>query len=320
MALTSLLLVGGAATFAAVSAGAAVQQTQPAPGALHLRFHRLSQSSVERVQVSGRYALLSLGKSSPRRFLLIDDRAGKNTSVRAPVGGCDPAAFGAPWIYCETGSGPKLYDIRVGRWRSFSCSVCSANLGQVDGIGVDWIWFQQGGHNPAAWFASIPGGRTYTWWPGGNTIPDLDSPMLVRKVCAPLQVPASWGPTLPPPFTFYGPFTTTITLQSPLGGRIGVYLERCGTNLHMPIATGYSYEPGGVIGNPRATLFYALDKGRATGVFLPGLRRFSFSLPIKTCSYSCSAALDARRLYVTDGRGHAWAAVFPSGPGRSSER
>jgi hypothetical protein len=52
-ALTTLLLVGGAATFAAISAGAAVQRTQPAPGALHLRFHRLSQNSVERVQVSG---------------------------------------------------------------------------------------------------------------------------------------------------------------------------------------------------------------------------------------------------------------------------
>jgi hypothetical protein len=119
-----------------------------------------------------------------------------------------------------------------------------------------------------------------------------------------------------PPFTFYGRFATTITLVSPVGA-IVIYLERCGTNLHMQLATGYSFEPGGVIGNTRVVASYALDQGRATGVFLPSLRRLSFSLPIKSCSYGCAARLDARRLYFTDGHGHAWAAAFPLGPARS---
>jgi hypothetical protein len=122
--------------------------------------------------------------------------------------------------------------------------------------------------------------------------------------------------SIPPPLTFYGTFATTITLLSPAGATV-VYVERCGTHLHMQLATGYSSEPGGVIGNPRVVAFYALDQGRATGVFLPSLRRLSFSLPVRSCSFSCAAQLDARRLYFTDGRGHGRAAAFPFGPARS---
>jgi hypothetical protein len=311
-----VLLACLAATVGPVSTDAASQPNVRAVVALHLRFKRLPYKNVTSVQVSGSYALLTLstGNGSSRQ-VLINDQTGRQTRITAP-NGCFIEAIGAPWIYCASESRPRLYDMRIGRWRSFSCGSCDITL-QVEGIGADWIWLLgESDHESHAYFASIPGGRRHTGWPGGNTIPDLDSPNLVHKVCSPLQVPASWDATYAPPFTFYGRFATTITLVSPVGA-IVIYLERCGTNLHMQLATGYSFEPGGVIGNTRVVASYALDQGRATGVFLPSLRRLSFSLPIKSCSYGCAARLDARRLYFTDGHGHAWAAAFPLGPARS---
>jgi hypothetical protein len=311
-----VLLTCLAAAVGPVSTDAASQPNVRAVVALHLRFKRLPYKNVKSVQVSGSYALLTLSTGNgSSRYVLVNDRTDTQTKITAPHG-CYIEAMGAPWIYCASESHPRLYDMRTGRWRSFSCRSCYVTL-QVEGIGADWIWLLgESDQGSKASFASIPGGRKHTGWRGGNTIPDLDSANLVHKVCSPLEVPAWWDPTYPPPFTFYGRFTTTTTLVSPVGA-IVIYLERCGTNLHMQLATGYSSEPGGVIGNPRVVAFYALDQGRATGVFLPSLRRLSFSLPVESCSYSCATSLDARRLYFIDGHGHAWAAAFPLGPARS---
>lgn len=147
-----------------------------------------------------------------------------------------------------------------------------------------------------------------------TTIADLNSRGLLHRVCPPLRVPpggplgGSYGGAPVPTLTFFGSFAVaTATYRSWL-------LERCGSNLHMPIGMTYENGPASPpVVSTHAALWQVIDPlglwhGQLAGVLLPSLRPFTAMLP--SGLQGLPPVLSAFRLYVR-GNGRVSAATIP---------
>jgi len=285
------------------------------------------------VWTSGRYALVSISSPTPyacaTSFMLIDDKTGKEKAIRES-GVEEVQAFGAPWILFLENGHYALYNIATKKTHSCRVSPCvSAPDGDALGyaLGSRWLdaFIQQPGpcgdgvHNGCGpiteSFYNIKTGRLrYTPSSSSTTIADLDSPRLFHRVCPPLQVPPApfagfvYGTTLFTPLAFYGSFAVaTATNRNWL-------LERCGSNLQMPI--GMTYQDGPVsppVASTHAVVWPVIDSigeshRQLAGVLIPSLRPFTATVPSNLTSL---LALTDFRVYVRGTDGGLWAATIP---------
>lgn len=298
-----IAIVTLAATLAMFAAPPAARAQPPTETVvLQLRFHAFAADVSPNARVSGQYALLTFSSSS--HVLLINDQNGRRTMITPPPG-CDFAdAFGRPWalFFCQD-RGYTLYNIYSRAWRTFPCCDNAWYSSRALAIGAHWALFDQnaecGNHpdqpcNPDYVYVHIPDGAKVRLGSPTSTDTDLDSPSLVRNLCRPLHGPA----------TFFGKFAVVAEAT-------GLYLERCGSPLQMPLVTG-GYA-GTMMGNMNAVAFCSFDKPQQyTGIFLPSLRRFTFSA---SNIFRCGGVLDSGRMYSFDANErHVLTAAFPSGP------
>jgi hypothetical protein len=292
------------------------------PQTLHLHFQRVVTGvgghCGSAVVTSGPFMLASLAKPGPQacasRFLLIDDRTGKRTVLR-PGGYTTVVSFGAPWILFDHNLRFELYNIATKRWRPLGCDGgCQPDGTFAYALGTNWLEFIVEGHQDCGDGIHFEcGPETYAFYnlrthrvrhglPQTSTrIDDLDWPTLVRKLCSPLRVPKDGS----------------LTLERRVGvltSRTGSFLERCGSQGHMPIDVHASDAPGGLLLTSSSTVLWQLLTpvgfwtGPINGVWLPSLRRFTALLPSSIDPTAALPVLDARRLYVVDGHGVLWGA------------
>ena len=138
----------------------------------------------------------------PGGLSLVDDQSGKSVLIRRPPCSLDAdETLDTPWIIASClGGQTVLYDIRSLAWHRFACDACDGGDGSDWlGSGSQWLLFaprcgaeHQLCSPPDYQFLSIPSGTVRDWqYTTNDTVPDLDSPSLVRKLCAPLRLPAT---------------------------------------------------------------------------------------------------------------------------------
>jgi hypothetical protein len=318
------------------SATAGNQAAAGAPVVLNLKFRLVVGSTTgacdDWVFTSETYALFALPNPThcPSRFLLIDDRTGSRRVIRMR-GFTIADAFAAPLILFQQNGNFVLYNIDTGSLRPAQCSRGCGPGPFAYALGTRWVEFfvQQTGscgdgvHNSCGpithTFYNIQTGQSRFQASQSDTmVADLDSRSLFHRVCRPLQAAptAPTGPTselaaLPPSLTFYGRFAIAINADRT------AFLERCGSNLHMPIDQPTQSGPLGLImASRRAVVWQTVDQnglwhGQFAGVLLPSLRPFTAQLPasIPNPGFLLSVR-DARDLYVLDGTGRVWRAAF----------
>jgi hypothetical protein len=322
-----LLVVVLATVVGAGSAAANSESSQPAPIVLDLKFRPVvryaSGACSPPVLTSGPYALVASSyPSAPvcaTRYLLINDRTGKRTVIHKS-GFAAPQAFGAPWIFFEN-LHDGLYNIATNKTRRCAASQCQPDGAISYALGSRWLesFVQQPGwcdvNEPALCgpitqsFYNIKSGRVDdSSPPNDTTVADLNSRRLFHPVCPPLQVPPGGS------LAFYGSFA--VTTESMDEGRSSL-LERCGTNLQIPIGTPYLAPPL-FFANRHVVIWQISDltgawHGQFAGVLLPSLRPFTATFPAALQNEEAApVGLTAFRLYVEVATGRLWAARIPT--------
>jgi hypothetical protein len=305
---------------------------------LHLQFHRLVVRDVlPGLASSGPYVGYTLFKPAPpftsasgSRFVLIDDRTGKQVVLRAclpQAPGSNQGLLGGPWAAFDCGARPRfrLYNIRTHKWGRVACTgSCQRNYNYVGiaRVGAKWLALSVAPHQPCGdrehndcgnysyLFYNIATGRQKVPRTSTSTIIDLDSPTMTRRLCRPLQVPAGF-PAFPPPLTFYGAFALAQAQH-------GVHVDRCGSHIHVPVIPGFLVSNAQAVGDCSPHQPDQID-----GIFMPSLRRFTARL---ASPLSCDTlapgdlALGPRHLYLAGPNGSLWAAAFPPQPPHASNR
>jgi hypothetical protein len=280
-----------------------------APVRVHLNF-RPAARGVSDLRVSGAYVGFTQSTSTREQFVLLDDRTGGR--IVAPRS-CDAGVVGFPWVALYCGDASQwygLYNIQTRKLRRFPCdALCRQDYdySNLAAVGARWLEIQvqppascgDGVHYSCGLttydYYNIRTGKPQSPPVGKNTIIDLDSPTLTRPICPPLMGPA---------LTFYGSFAVS---QEPGG----IYVERCGSDLNLPLVlTPYA---GTLLANAHAVAFCSSSSEQQPGIFLPSLRRLTFTAPsaLGGCG---STVLGARHLYYADPHARLWAATFPSKP------
>ncbi len=229
-------------------------------------------------------------------------------------------------INCATGSSPapELYSLTRRSWQTVHLApslqrFCQATDGMpfctLTGVGADWIEVKESCYHCRDFhdFQNIQTGQLASATtprdlgqrsgPGGTTIPDLDSPTLIRRLCRPLRVPTSWDnaydQSVSGMLMFHGSFAVASGVRRGSDNQFA-FIERCGSRLHVPIP-----DDATVIASSHAVIWQA---GGVNGVLLPSLRRLRIILPgVVTRASGVVAALSQRTLYVL-GRGQLWTA------------
>lgn len=243
---------------------------------------------------------------------LIDEQTGKRTKIYPPQPGCGGGAIGGPWQVFGCYRGPpniELYRIAIGTWQPVQTKI----RGSVFGVGADWIQLlaSRSPHNFV--FHNIYTGQERTlnaFRPGGRIVPDLNSPKLARRLCAPLHVPDAWNNTgeteWPGMVRFFGRFAVVqgTTRPGPRGGFVPfAYLERCGRRLHRYLA---DQGPGAdLVGNAHAVVWQPGSTSNLQGIYLPSLKPFTIDamslvnrVAQETGQTTYKAWLTARTLYL----------------------
>ncbi len=286
----------------------------------------------EPVSTSGDYALVALQGFTlgcPRRFLLIDDRTGKRAVVHLKGGSLTAVlSFGAPWILFEPHSGEfRLYNIKTGSERAAACRRCGPDGPYAYAVGARWVEFfvqkndgcnDSGLCSPAVRsFYNIQTGQSrFQASQSSTSVPVLDSRKLFHRLCRPLRVPARTAPPRDsyhplPSLTLYGTFAVASD-----GGEFPFSLERCGSNLQMPVDLPNQDDwLGSLTANDHAVLWQVSDghyewDGQFAGLLLPSLRPFTGQLPASLPT-PWFIVLDSHELYVIDATGRVWRAAFP---------
>ena len=177
----------------------------------------------------------------------------------------------------------------------------------IGAVGARWLEVQVQPHDPCGngvhyscgpttyIYYNIRTGKPQSPSVGGTTIIDLNSPTLTRQICPPLVGPA---------LTFYG----SVAVSEEPGG---IYVERCGSHLNLPLVLApYA---GTLLANTHAVAFCSSSSEQQPGIFLPSLRRLTFTAPSSPGGCG-STVLGARHLYYVDMQERLWAATFPSKP------
>lgn len=204
---------------------------------------------------------------------LLDERSGRRTLVlvpgdcRHPVGSQE--FIGDSWLVADCAQRTLgLYSLRAHRWRSLAVRglcrrqprSCSATA-----IGSRWVEYDRSTlrTGDTFLFQDIATGVVRRDPTTSRVLPNLDSPTLARRVCAPVRVPSDGT------LAFQGRVVLVTHYQG------NVYLQECGTRLHELAGSSVS---GAAIG-PDAVIYNAGPHGPLRGVSLPGLQRFQVALP-----------------------------------------
>ena len=149
----------------------------------------------------------------------------------------------------------ELYSLATGQWQAVTplspietCpeSFCNVVTDRPIDVGSQWVEFRQsdcpmGEHCTGSnVFQNLYTNQISSDPTGGQTIADLNSPSLARRVCRPVRVPA---PAIEEPtgLTMYGSFAVAQNVTA--NGAPMSYLERCGSTLHEVLARLRSPEP-----------------------------------------------------------------------------
>jgi hypothetical protein len=334
-----VLGVLGALPYGAEATGLRRSHKSPAALTVRLSFHRVEADANDELLSNGRYVAF-MPSSQNSSDVVIDSETGRRTAV--PNAECPPSAIGPPWLLFDCGDSNSplaLYVFATRTWRtvplapavpdaSDNClSLGPANCGEVDGIGADWIEFDETGYNGTQHlvFQNIATGEVRQDPTTATTITDLNSPSLARRLCTPLTTPygAEYaGQEFHGSVQFYGRF---VIASSENNGEQTAYLEHCGTKLHRLLTSAnyvYSSSMPPMSATTRAVIWQSAA-GTLTGLFFPGLQRFTVKLPAAAAGLpgGCSStgfgycfdpiALTSKRLYLI-GQGGLWAAPSPS--------
>jgi hypothetical protein len=226
------------------------------PVVLHPSFHRIVQAGYLLSNDRYVFAGARYGPHSASSGLLLDERIGKRTTIFPPVGAtwCSGDALGGPWLVagCSFGqpSALEAYSLTAGTWQPLNytpgvCQLTTQESCDAVSIGTHWIDIKESCYHCATTyvFQDIQTGNTRSDPTGPTTIPDVNSPTLGRRVCSPLRVPRAddggeggdlnaWGS-----LRVYGSFA--LASGTDPYGTPSVYLERCGSRLHLPIQRGW---------------------------------------------------------------------------------
>jgi hypothetical protein len=305
------------AVLLAVSAGApGLAAREPVSVPVHLTF-RLLARGVSDLQLNGRY--LSFTQTTSTKQELFDDRTGKR--IVTPRG-CDLGALGDPWVgvYCDLGLPDQSYEalnVRTKRLRSLPCDgLCKRDyyFQNLVAVGSRWFQVEVEPHEPCGdGIHYTCGPTTYAYYDirtGEHKVPvvtdsetvDLNSLTLIRTLCAPLAEPAGYSPTIATAYnlTFDGSFAVAQETS-------GLYIERCGSHLHVPLVTPpYA---GSVLQNARAIAFCSVGETTTNGFLLPTLHPFTVAAPV--VAPTACPLLGPRHAYVVDAQNQVWAATLP---------
>jgi hypothetical protein len=272
-------------------------------------------SSPAGVATDGPYTILwsqSLGIAGT----LINELTGQRTRVAtpsgcpAPVGGQD--FLGDTWLLVPCPhSSMDLYALATGQWRTVLIpAVCRRRFGtgpscSPDAVGTDWIKYDENRRRLGdRWlFQNIVTGAVRNDPTNAHTQPDLDSPLLIDPVCAPLRAPsASSQNTL----EFEGRFAVLSTNH-------GIFLEHCSTHLHQLLTDAAPW----VTAAPAEVIWVNAPSRPLDGIFLPSRRRFTISRP--PGALLDDVEISARHIYVLGSTRHTdldvWSAPLPAPSG-----
>jgi hypothetical protein len=285
-------------------------------------------------ELGGRYVVLV--PKSPAASYAIDEETGRQVTFVAPSGcsSFDLVGGQALFAWCSAvNPGPATFAVhdlgsdsyrtltlspQIQRYDSPFCAALPAELGDY------WVEFDEtcdsegGSTFPHTYvFENTHTGAYSTlpaWKPGGRIVPNLNAQQLRQTLCPGLHAPVRAATAL----VVDGRFAIATTASSIDTEHDRIYLERCGTRLHMRIRLEAEFSV--VAASSHAIVWEANNGGllgQFSGVFLPSLRRFSFWFPHHLAVDQVAYALDARRLYVLDDSGRAWAAALQPRPARS---
>ncbi|HEX3975719.1 MAG TPA: hypothetical protein VHW96_05610 [Solirubrobacteraceae bacterium] len=226
---------------------------------------------------------------------LIDELTGQRTRVAtpagcpAPVGGQD--FLGDTWLLVPCPhSSMNLYALATGQWTAVSIpAVCRRRFGRGPSclpaaVGTDWIKYdEERGNLGDRWlFQNIVTGAVRNDPTNAHTQPDLDSPLLINPVCAPLRVPSEASQnTLERDGRFAILQTDT-----------GIFLEHCATHLHELLTDATP----SVTAAPAEVMWVSRPMRPLDGVLLPSRRRFTMSRP--PGALLDDVEISARHIYV----------------------
>jgi hypothetical protein len=259
--------------------------------------------------------------------ILLNEQTGKRTSV--PRADCFAIAVSAGhWVlfdcYGSSAGNYQLYSIPHRTWRP----VVAPARANPDAIGVYWIEYFAVDSGTYV-FENIKTGTLRTlspWRPGGTTIPDLNSPSLAGRLCAPLRVPADWTP-----YAQWSAYPYNEKLHAgrvTVDGRFAVvdgtsrptstgevtgytYVEQCGSRVRKPTSQAFVANAHAIIapGGGSALTF--------TGWLLPSLTPVTIAAPgYNQGVYGdyTSIALSSHSLYLWDSVDDALVAPSPAVP------
>lgn len=274
------------------------------------------------VLAAGRYAFAgATGYLDGSQSVVIDERTGARRVFES--GGCAPFAFGGPWLLAQCGpqgDQAAVYAPATGERRVLP--PLPGDAGHPVAVGAHWVEFQNVVPCPLTCqfsytFENVNTGavRRIAYREGGNTIPDLGSPRLSRRLCRPLRVPRGPGS-----LTFLGGSFAVAEYGRTHEG-VWDYLERCGTSLHRSVPVNSIGLPDAqVAGNANVLLwlgqgYLSTEHPALHGLFLPSLQPFTIFLPTKidlgATGGFVQVAMSTKRLYVLDGEEQLWSAPAP---------
>jgi hypothetical protein len=257
---------------------------------------------------------------------LVNGTTGRRSTVTAP--GCTfVSAIGGSSIVFVCGSdldqSYRLYSITSGGIGPLTvnpaltagCTGPQPQCATISAVGDDWMQVtgpcEMEHCDPVTSFQSLSTGAVEPDPVSRTVVPDLDSPTLARRVCAPVTVPSS----MPLDGVVWGSVQSDGRFQI-AGGGGGSYLEQCGTTLHRFL----TYL--GCVFNAHVVVWES-KPGRLSGMFLPSLRRFTISVPLKVDPQSphekfvrdnpYELALTTRTLYLSREE-KVWTMPIPASP------
>jgi hypothetical protein len=284
---TALLLVAIVSSAVVGSADAASARPTVRP-----RWHVVARGGG--AATDGPYTMLW----SPRSGVagtLINEITGQRTRVAMPRGCPEPVGgqdfLGAMWLLvpCPHFS-MDLYALATGEWTTVSIpAVCRRRAGtgpscSPAAVGADWIRYDENRRRLGdRWlFQNIVTGAVRNDPTNAGIQPDLDSPLLIDPVCAPLRAPSTASEHT---LEFEGRFAVLSTDG-------GIFLEHCATHLHELLTDAAPW----VTAAPREVMWVVRPQGPLDGIFLPSRRRFTVSRPARASVDDI--VISARHLYV----------------------
>lgn len=302
-----------------VASAAAAEHAKPA--AVHLRWRLVQRKNVEAAAGNDRYVAIVEDAGAGRSVVsLLDEQTDRRATLVAP--NCTLSTslgFDGSWLSVQCfpdADAYDLYDISTRRWVQFHISPqCPGNCAVTE-VGRYWVKIVSDG---AAMYPTdyyLQNLRTGQFerdpaTPGGRVFDDLNTRSGVRLLCSPLRYP--YVPDVHSSQTHYlGSLTFSGRFSLSTGA--GSALQRCGSNLDLPLMNGDStgrpeYGFGPLI-STRAVIGTS-DQIALRGWLLPKLRRFTTHVDMAPFQL---VAVTRRSIYIQpDSTGQLWAAALPSG-------